>query len=56
MIRHTKLIKQLEKFNITSFEPLKSKIHSLDLVKDILYQANVSVFQSSSINHKERLK
>ncbi len=56
MSKKTKLIKDLEQYDITSFEPLKSKINTLDTIKDILYNANVSVFQSSSINHKHRLK
>ncbi len=51
-----KIISTLDDFNISSFEPLKSQIKSLESIKDILYQANVSIFQSSSINHKDRLK
>lgn len=56
MSKNIKLIKELEKYNITSFEPLKSKINTLDSIEDILYNANISIFQTSSINHKERLK
>ena len=50
------IIQELDESNITNLEPLKSEIQSLKSIKDILYNANISVFQSSEINHNERFK
>ena len=54
MTRDT-IINKLDKIDVISIEPIKSKLKSLNENKDILYLANISVFQSSDINHKTRL-
>ena len=50
-----KIIQELKKIDFKGIKSLSDEIESAESPKDILYSANIIVFQSSSINHKERL-
>ena len=50
-----KIIKELEKLNFKDLPSLIEQIRNLKSEKDILYTSNIIVFQSSSINHNQRL-
>ena len=49
------LIKELNNEDFKNIPSLYNNIKSLESNKDILYNANIIIFQSSSINHNQRL-
>lgn len=49
------LIKELNNEDFKNVPSLYNNIKSLESNKDILYNANIIIFQSSSINHNQRL-
>ena len=50
-----KIIQELEKLNFKDLSSLMETVSSLDSAQDILYQANIAIFQSSAIDHRQRL-
>ena len=50
-----KLFEKLKKIDLKEFSLLYDKKRTLKSCHDLLYQANILVFQSSTINHKKRL-
>ena len=51
----THLIEELNNKDFKNVPSLYENIKSLESNKDILYNANIIIFQSSSINHNQRL-
>ncbi len=49
------IIKELNNLNFKDISSSIKKIESLESSQDVLYHANLIIFQSSTINHKERL-
>ena len=50
-----KIIRELTELKLKDLDSLIESISSYDSYKEVLYQANQIIFQSSSINHKSRL-
>jgi len=54
-VDENKIIRELRSLGFEELELLIDKVSSFDSVREILYQANLIIFSSSSINHKKRL-
>jgi len=51
-----KIIHDLAKLDLEDFHLLKNKLNRLETSRDILYHANIFIFQSSLIDHRKRLQ
>lgn len=49
------ILNELKSINFKNIPPFKRKIQLLDSPRDILYSVNLIIFQSSKIDHKDRL-